>query len=203
MSELADTESAAQKFETYLLPILGAAYGTALHMTRHRDDAEDLVQEAALQAFRGFHTFAPGTNFKAWFFRILTNLFINKYRKKQREPEVDTLHESEEVATLYLYKKTREIGLHTWNSDPAAVVMSRVGTDHVAQAIAVLPEEYRLVCALYFMEEFSYEEIAEIVGCPVGTVRSRLHRGRRTLQKSLWQVAEEEGIIGDLSHPEE
>lgn len=203
MSELADTESAAQKFETYLQPILGAAYGTALHMTRHRDDAEDLVQEAALQAFRGFHTFEPGTNFKAWFFRILTNLFINTYRKKQREPEIDTLHEFEEAPTLYLYKKTREIGLHSWNSDPATVVMNKVGADHIAKAIAVLPEEYRIVCALYFMEEFSYEEISEMVGCPVGTVRSRLHRGRRTLQKALWQVAEEEGFVGDLSHHEE
>src|SRR3712207_4274393 len=198
MSELADTESAAQKFETYLLPILGAAYGTALHMTRHRDDAEDLVQEAALQAFRGFHTFEPGTNFKAWFFRILTNLFINKYRRKQREPEVDTIPEIEEAPALYLYKKAHEIGLYSWNSDPAAVVMSKVGADHVAKAIAALPEEYRVVCALYFMEEFSYEEIAEMVGCPVGTVRSRLHRGRRTLQKALWWVAEEDGIVGDL-----
>jgi RNA polymerase sigma-70 factor, ECF subfamily len=203
MSTLADSESAAQKFETYLLPILGPAYGTALHMTRHRDDAEDLVQESALQAFRGFHSFEPGTNFKAWFFRILTNLFINKYRRKQREPEVDTMHETDDAPAIYLYRKTREIGIHSWNSDPAAVVMSKVEADHIAKAITALPEEYRIVCALYFMEEFSYEEIAEMVGCPVGTVRSRLHRGRRMLQRALWLVAEEEGIVGDLRHQEE
>src|SRR5262245_41700939 len=174
MVETVHPESAAQRFESYLTPILTAAYGTALHMTRDRADAEDLVQETALQAFRAFDSFQEGTNFKAWFFRILTNLFINAYRKRQREPEIDTLSDREDAPALYLFKQTREIGLHAGNPDPAAFVIERIETEQICTAIAALPEDYRVVSALYFMEEFSYQEIAEIVGCPVGTVRSRL-----------------------------
>jgi RNA polymerase sigma-70 factor (ECF subfamily) len=181
-----------------LTPILTAVYGTALHLTRNRDDAEDLVQEAALQAFRAFASFQEGTNFKAWFFRILTNLFINAYRKRRRAPEVDTLSESDDAPALYLFKRTREIGLHTRTPDPAALVIERLEAEEVSRAIAALPDDYRVVSALYFMEEFSYQEIAEIVGCPVGTVRSRLHRGRRMLQRGLWHIAEQQGIITDL-----
>jgi RNA polymerase sigma-70 factor, ECF subfamily len=198
MAETVNTASVAQRFESYLTPILTAVYGTALHLTRHRDDAEDLVQEAALQAFRAFDSFQEGTNFKAWFFRILTNLFINAYRKRQRAPGVDTLSESDDAPALYLFKRTREIGLHARTPDPAAVVIERLEAEEVSRAIAALPEDYRLVSALYFMEEFSYQEIAEIVGCPVGTVRSRLHRGRRMLQRALWHIAEQQGIIPDL-----
>src|SRR5688572_20152072 len=109
MGEAANTESATQRFESCLAPILTSVYGTALHLTRHRDDAEDLVQEAALQAFRAFDRFQEGTNFKAWFFRILTNLFINAYRKRQRTPEIETLSESNDAPALYLFKRTREI----------------------------------------------------------------------------------------------
>jgi RNA polymerase sigma-70 factor (ECF subfamily) len=167
-------------------------------MTRHSGDAEDLVQEAALQAFRAFDSFQEGTNFKAWFFRILTNLFINAYRRRQREPGIDTLPDLEDAPALYLFKRTQEMGLHTWSSDPAALVLEKFGAEQVCSAIAALPEDYRIVSALYFMEEFSYQEIAEIVGCPVGTVRSRLHRGRRMLQKALWHVAEQQGFVGDL-----
>jgi RNA polymerase sigma-70 factor (ECF subfamily) len=198
MVESARTESAAKRFESYLTPILTAAYGTALHMTRNADDAEDLVQETALQAFRAFDSFQEGTNFKAWFFRILTNMFINAYRKRQRGPEIDTFSEAEETPALYLFKQTQEIGLHALSPDPAALVLEKVETEQVFSAIAALPEEYRVVSALYFMEEFSYEEIAEIVGCPVGTVRSRLHRGRRMLQQALWHIAERQGVIADL-----
>jgi RNA polymerase sigma-70 factor, ECF subfamily len=181
-----------------LAPILTSVYGTALHLTHHRDDAEDLVQEAALQAFRAFDSFQEGTNFKAWFFRILTNLFINAYRKRQRTPEIETLSESNDAPALYLFKRTREIGMHTRSPDPAALVIERLEVEQISRAIAALPEDYRVVSALYFMEEFSYQEIAEIVGCPVGTVRSRLHRGRRMLQMALWQIAEQQGIIADL-----
>ena len=198
MAETVNTESAAQRFESYLTPILTAVYGTALHLTRNRDDAEDLVQEAALQAFRAFDSFQQGTNFRAWFFRILTNLFINAYRKRRRAPEVDTLSESDDAPALYLFKRTREIGLHTRTPDPAALVIERLEAEEVSRAIAALPDDYRVVSALYFMEEFSYQEIAEIVGCPVGTVRSRLHRGRRMLQRGLWHIAEQQGIITDL-----
>jgi RNA polymerase sigma-70 factor, ECF subfamily len=198
MVDTVHTEFAATRFESYLTPILTAAYGIALHLTRNRDDAEDLVQEAALQAFRAFDSFQEGTNFKAWFFRILTNLFINAYRKRQRTPETDTLSELEDAQALYLFKRTQEIGIHTRTPDPAALVLERCEAEQVHQAIAALPEDYRVVSTLYFMEELSYQEIAEIVECPVGTVRSRLHRGRRMLQKALWYVAEQQGIVADL-----
>lgn len=203
MNDMANTESAAQNFEAYLTPILDAAYGTALHMTRNRDDAEDLVQEAALQAFRAFHTFQPRTNFKAWFFRIVTNLFINTYRKRQRQPELEKLYDLEDAPILYLYKQTRDMGLHAWNSNPAALVIDKLEATQVAAAIAALPEEYRIVAALYFVEEFSYQEIADIVACPVGTVRSRLHRGRRMLQKALWRIAEDQGLLAGLAPAKE
>jgi len=144
-------------------------------------------------------SFQEGTNFKAWFLRILTNLFINRYRKKLREPEIGAIHELEDAPALYLFKQTRAMGLHSGNSDPAALVIEKVEAEQVANAIAALPEDYRVVSPLYFREKFFYQEIAEIVGCPVGTVRSRLHRGRRILQKALWQVAERQGVVADLS----
>lgn len=184
------------KFESLLMPILGAAYGTARNMTRHNDDAEDLVQEAALRAFRAFHTFEEGTNFKAWFFRILTNLFYEKHRKREREPDTVSI---EEAPDLFLYTQTVAAGLHERHTDPASLVLSNMTTEQIVAAIAALPEEYRVVASLYFMEEFSYEEIAAMIGCPIGTVRSRLHRGRKMLQKSLWHIAEEHGIVASLS----
>ena len=198
MADTVNTESAAARFESHLTPILTAAYGVALHMTRHGGDAEDLVQEAALHAFRALEGFQEGTNFKAWFFRILTNLFINAYRRRQREPGIDTLSDLEDAPALYLFQRTREMGMQTWTSDPAALVIEKFEAEQVCRAIAALPEDYRVVSALYFIEEFSYQEIAEMVGCPVGTVRSRLHRGRRMLQKALWQIAEQQGIVADL-----
>jgi RNA polymerase sigma-70 factor (ECF subfamily) len=182
---------ASQTFEQLLAPILGAAYGTALHMTRHKDDAEDLVQEAAVRAFRFFYTFEPGTNFRAWFFRILTNLYLGKYRQRQREPERVNL---DEAPDLYLYSHTVAAGLHARSTDPAALVLRQLDSEQVAAAIEGLPEEFRTVCALYFGEEFTYQEIAGILDCPIGTVRSRLHRGRRALQRELWQIAQEQGI---------
>ena len=105
-------------------------------MTRNREDAEDLVQEAALQAFRAFDSFQEGTNFKAWFFRILTNLFINAYRKRRREPEINMLSSLDDAPALYLYKQTREMGLHSWNPDPAALLMERMDAEQIFRAIA-------------------------------------------------------------------
>jgi RNA polymerase sigma-70 factor (ECF subfamily) len=196
MSAIEATERSRQEFESLLTPLLSPAYGTALHMTRNRDDAEDLVQEAALRAYRAFHTFEKGTNFKAWFFRILTNLYLNKYRQKQREPEMVHI---EDAPDLYLYAQTLNSGMHSWCADPASQVMRKLTTEHVTTAIEALPEEFRTVCALYFMQEFAYQEIAEILDCPLGTVRSRLHRGRKMLQRELWHVAQEHGITTTLS----
>ncbi len=178
------------EFESLLAPILSMAYGTAVRLTRDRTEAEDLVQDAALLAFRGFGSFERGTNFKAWFFRILTNAFYSRHRKEKHEKA----HLStEEVPAQYLYWRTMETGFRS-EPDPASALMDRIDAEQVAEALGSLPTEYRVVATLYFIEDLSYQQIADMVGCPVGTVRSRLHRGRRLLQKALWQIAEERGI---------
>ena len=183
-------------FEALLEPILDGAFGTALRFTRNRSDAEDLVQEAALLACRGFKSFEQGSNFKAWFFRVLTNCFYSKYRKRKRQ---GTEIELDDAPELYLYCQTAAVGLHAQTEDPAQQLMGKMATEQVEAAIAALPDEYRVVAALYFIEDFSYQEIAEVVGVPVGTIRSRLHRGRRLLQKALWVIAEERGIVSALT----
>ena len=182
-------------FEELLGAVVDKAYGAALHWTRNSHDAEDLVQETCLQAYRAFHTFQPGTKFKAWFFKIMTNLFYYRHRKAKRQPQTVDL---DDAPDLYLYIQTANLGLHGGNQDPADCIMDKIESEHVRQAIAELPDEFRIVCALYFIEDFSYDEIASIVAKPIGTVRSRLHRGRKMLQKSLWQVAEEAGITTAL-----
>ncbi|MEO8032586.1 MAG: sigma-70 family RNA polymerase sigma factor [Gemmatimonadota bacterium] len=182
--------------EALLTPLLDAAYGTALHLTREPADAEDLVQEAVLLAVRGFKSFEPGTNFKAWFFRIMVNAFYSKYRKQKRQ---GTQVELEDAPELYLYNQTDAIGLHSRVEDPASSLMNKLDTESVSAAIAALPEEYRMVATLYFMQDLSYQEIATMLEIPVGTVRSRLHRARRLLQQALWKVAEDRGIVRALA----
>lgn len=179
-------------FEELLAPLLDSAYGTALRFTRNGADAEDLVQESALLACRGFHTYEQGSNFRAWFFRILTNCFYSSYRKRKRQ---GTEVELDDAPELYLYCQTAAAGLHAQTEDPASKLMSQLATENVEAAIAALPEEYRVVATLYFMQDFAYQEIAVVLGVPVGTVRSRLHRSRRQLQKALWMIAEERGIV--------
>jgi RNA polymerase sigma-70 factor (ECF subfamily) len=189
----ADDPTRAQiEFEALLSPIVQMAYGTAVRLTRNRTEAEDLVQDAALLAYRAFGSFQRGTNFKAWFFRILTNAFYSRHRKEKHEKANLS---TEEVPALYLYTKTAEAGLHGRESDPASAIMDRLDTEQVSEALEALPTEYRVVATLYFIEDFSYQQIAEVLECPVGTVRSRLHRGRRMLQKALWDVAVERGIV--------
>lgn len=182
---------ASADFEALLAAVVDAAYGYAFRLSNNRSDAEDLVQEAALLAYRGFGSFEPGSNFKAWFFKILTNCYRSKYRKDRRRPTVDL----DDTPDLYLYARAGEVGFPTEGPDPAATLLDRLGTEQVVAALEQLPDEYRIVSTLYFMQDFSYEEIARALGCPVGTVRSRLHRGRKILQKALWQVAEEAGIV--------
>lgn len=186
-------------FEQLLAPVLEKAYGAAFHWARNSHDAEDLVQETCLQAYRAFHTFQPGTNFKAWFFKIMTNLFYYRHRQAKRRPQTVEL---EDAPDLYLYVQTANLGLHDGNQDPADCILGKLEVEHVQRAIGELPEEFRIACALYFIEDLSYEEIAEILGKPVGTVRSRLHRGRKMLQKALWIVAEERGIVAALRERE-
>jgi RNA polymerase sigma-70 factor (ECF subfamily) len=178
-------------FETLLAAVVNPAYGYVLRLTRNQADAEDLIQEASFLAHRGFSSFEPGSNFKAWFFTILTNCYRSKYRRDVRRPTVDL----DDTPDLYIYRRSGEAGFPTGGPDPAAALLDKLGTERVEAALAQLPEEYRVVATLYFMQDFSYEEIARAVECPVGTVRSRLHRGRKMLQKALWQVAEEAGIV--------
>ena len=185
------TISVQEEFEMLLGPILQIVYGTAVRLTRNRADAEDLVQDAALLAYRAFGTFQPGTNFKAWFFRILTNAFYSRHRKEKHEKTNSSI---DDLPALYLYHKTTEAGLTGSEDDPAAAIMNRLDADRVGEALDTLPEEYRAAATLYFIDDLSYEQIAEVLRCPVGTVRSRLHRGRRLLQKSLWDIAVERGI---------
>lgn len=186
-----DTSRSRAEFEGLLVPLLQMAYGTAVRLTRDRTEAEDLVQDAALLAFRAFGSFQRGTNFKAWFFRILTNAFYSRHRKEKHEKANLS---TEDVPPLYLYHKTTEAGLQGSESDPASAIMDRLDADRVSEALDTLPEEYRAVATLYFIDDFSYQQIAEVLECPVGTVRSRLHRGRRMLQKALWDIAVERGI---------
>lgn len=188
------SDSAA--FERLLAPVLTSAYGTALRMTRSAADAEDLLQEASFLAFRGFRTFEVGSNFKAWFFRILTNCFYSNHRRdKRRIVTVDL----EETPVLHIYKQALQQGLVSDGPDPAADLFEQLDAESVGMAIDALPEEYRMVASLYFTQDFSYQDIAQVLECPVGTVRSRLHRSRKMLQKSLWELAVERGIIGRLA----
>jgi len=195
MTESASVTRDAAAFEALLEPVLPVAYGVAARLARNSSDAEDIVQEAALLAYRAFHTFEIGTNFKAWYMRILTNCFYARYRKAKRAPEIVDL---EDAQALHMLWNSATTGLAGQVEDPAGAVIERLDSEQVAAAIAALPEEYRVVCALYFVDDLPYQEIADICSVPLGTVRSRLHRGRRMLQKALWHVAESHGIVASL-----
>ncbi len=188
--------AADAEFEAHLEAIVPSAYGYALRLTRNRADAEDLVQEAALQACRGRVGFAAGTNFKAWFYRILTTCFWGKHRTARRRPATVDF---DDTPVLYLYQRSAELGLPVTGTDPAAELCDRLGADRVADALAQLPDEFASVCTLYFMEDFAYHEIGDVLGIPVGTVRSRLHRGRKMLQKALWNVAIDAGVVSSAT----
>jgi RNA polymerase sigma-70 factor (ECF subfamily) len=181
-----------EEFQVLLEPVLGPAFGLAMSLSGDPADAEDLVQEAALLAFRGFHTFRRGTNFRAWFMRILTNVHFGKKRSERRRP---TPVELEEVPDHYLYTRSSETGLGSTAPDPVEELLRSLDAAQVEKAIQALPADFRTVAALYFNEEFSYPEISELMEIPIGTVRSRLHRARKALQKALWELAAEEGVI--------
>jgi RNA polymerase sigma-70 factor (ECF subfamily) len=177
-----------EQFESLLRPVLDVAYGYAYKLTGNQEDAMDLVQEASVQAFRSIGTFEQGTNFKAWFMKILTNKFYkSKARAAKRGPTV-SLDNAED---LFLFEEAEKAGVR----GPADEVIDKLDQEAVQTAIDSLPEEFRIVSLLYFLNEFSYEEIAEAAGIPLGTVRSRLHRGRKLLQKALWQMAEDRGLV--------
>jgi RNA polymerase sigma-70 factor (ECF subfamily) len=182
------------EFEALALGHLDSLFACGLRMTRDPRDSEDLVQDTMLAAYRFFDKFEPGTNIKAWLFKILTNTFINKYRKRVREREVRDLVEKDETPSLMsedVAEKSR---------DPEMAILGALVSDDVKRALDGVPYDYRLAVVLCDLEEFSYKEIADIMDCPVGTVMSRLHRGRRLLQKSLREYAIEQGIVkaGDV-----
>lgn len=184
---------APASFESLFTAVMSTAFGVAMRLSRNQADAEDLVQEAALLAYRAFDSFEGGTNFKAWFLKILTNCYYSKRRREKSRPVTSDL---DDTPDLYIYARSSQAGFPTQGPDPAAQLLETLGTERIVAAIHRLPEEYRVVSTLYFMEDLSYEEIARVLECPVGTVRSRLHRGRKMLQKALWQIAEEDGIVG-------
>jgi RNA polymerase sigma-70 factor, ECF subfamily len=179
-------------FEALFAEVVNSAYGVAMRLTRNQADAEDLVQEAAFLAYRGFGSFETGTNFRAWFLKILTNCYYSKRRREKNRPVTSDL---DDTPDLYIYARSGQAGFPTQGPDPAAELLEKLGTERIVAAMARLSEEYRVVATLYFMDDLTYEEIARVLECPVGTVRSRLHRSRKMLQKALWQVAEEDGIV--------
>lgn len=192
-SELDRSTSPVQAtFESLFAAVMSSAYGVAMRFCHNQADAEDLIQEAAFLAYRGFDSFESGSNFRAWFLKILTNCYFSKRRREKSRPVTSDL---DDTPDLYLYARSGQAGFPTQGPDPASELLETLGTERIVAAIGRLPEEYRVVCTLYFMEDLSYEEIAHVLECPVGTVRSRLHRGRKMLQKALWQVAEEDGIV--------
>jgi RNA polymerase sigma-70 factor, ECF subfamily len=179
-----------QEFQQLALCHVDALFASALRLTKNQGDAEDLVQDTFLRAYRFFDKFERGTNIKAWLFKILTNTFINRYRRKVKERTLTEGSELEAVHERLLSKDAQE-----YQSNPEQAVFDRLLSDDVLRAIDGLPDDFRMVVVLADLQEFSYREIAEIMECPVGTVMSRLYRGRRLLQKNLEGYAVELGIV--------
>ena len=168
-------------------------YAAALRMTRNPADAEDVLQETLLKAYRGYHTYAAGTNLKAWLYRILTNTFINKYRRQSRRPHEVELGELED---LYLFRRLGEEGASGAARSAEDEALDRFVDEDIKAAVESLPENFRIPVLLADVEGFSYKEIAGIMGVPIGTVMSRLHRGRKALQQALWQFAQDREAAG-------
>jgi RNA polymerase sigma-70 factor (ECF subfamily) len=178
-------------FSDLAMPYMGPLYSAALRMTRNPADAEDLVQETYLRAYRAFDSFQEGTNLKAWLYRILTNTFINQYRAAKRRPEQSDI---EDVEDLYLYRRLGGLEAAMAGRSPEAEVLEGIPDTEVKEALESLPEQFRMAVLLADVEGFAYKEIAEILEIPIGTVMSRLHRGRKQLQKRLWEYAVERGL---------
>ena len=183
-------------FETEALSYLDALYRTALRMTRSEADAEDVVQDTYIRAFRFRDQFTPGTNMKAWLFRILTNTFINTYRRRTAQPPTADVDEIEETT---LHSRMANAGAAA-APEPERELVDGILDSEITAALEELPERFRTV-VLLDVEGFHYKEIAEMLGIPIGTVMSRLHRGRKFLQKRLYDVARERGIAAARAMP--
>ncbi|QBD82200.1 sigma-70 family RNA polymerase sigma factor [Ktedonosporobacter rubrisoli] len=182
----------AEDFEEGVLAQLDSLYRTALRMTNNPQEAEDLVQETMLKAFRFAHTYQPGTNLRAWLFRILNTSAINRYRKQAAHPTPAALPEGEE---FYLYNQIRDLSGHELSQAAEEEVLSKYLDEDVYKALNDLPPNFRMAIILADIEGLSYKEIAEALQIPIGTVMSRISRARRQLQKSLWQYAKERGYV--------
>ena len=187
------TDEDRERFQREALPLLDSLYAGALRMTRNPADAEDLVQETMLRAYRSFDRFEPGTNLKAWLFRIMTNAYINTYRKRQREP-LKVSQDDIEDFDLYQELKNHD---PAYSATPESIVLDNLLDSDITQAIDDLPEQFRMAVILSDLEGFTYAEMADIMDVPMGTVMSRLHRGRKALQKRLLDLAKEKGIVKD------
>jgi RNA polymerase sigma-70 factor (ECF subfamily) len=180
------------RFADLAMEYMPSLYTAALRMTRNPSDAEDLVQETYLKAYRAFDSFQEGTNLKAWLYRILTNTFINAYRAKKRRPDESDI---DDVENLYLYRRLGGLEGAAAGRSAEEEVLDRFTEAEVKEAVEALPEQFRLAVLLGDVEGFSYKEIAEILDIPIGTVMSRLHRGRRALEKRLYEFGRQRGLV--------
>ena len=190
------TAERREMFERDVMPYADQLYAAALRYTRNPADADDLLQDALLKAFDKLHQFRPGTNLRAWLYRILTNSYINRYRKAQRRPTEVSADANEEFS---LYDRVAQ----TTTAAAEQEVLAGLTDAEITQALNDLPETFRMAVYLADVEGFSYAEIADIMGTPIGTVMSRLHRGRGRLQRALWEYARARGLTPDDDRPEE
>lgn len=175
------------RFEAEAMPVLEQMYGAALRLTRNPADAEDLLQETSLKAYQSFHQFEPGTNLKAWLYRILTNAYISRYRKAKREP-VKVSADGDTDFSLYDQMAGEGVS-------PEDQILAKIPEAEVKAALEELPDQFRMAVMLADVEGFSYKEIAGITDVSIGTVMSRLHRGRKALQRALWEYARGHGLV--------
>ncbi|MFI0460590.1 MAG: sigma-70 family RNA polymerase sigma factor [Ilumatobacteraceae bacterium] len=184
--------SSQEQFTSDAMQYAPQLFSTALRMTRNRSDAEDLVQETYIKGWRSFHTFQEGTNLRAWLFRIMTNTYINKYNAQKRK---GTEVELDDVEELFLYKRLGSIDQSQLSSSAEDQMIELFTDDEVKNALEALPEDFRMPVLLSDVDGFSYKEISEMLEIPIGTVMSRLHRGRKAMQKMLYEYARERGLI--------